>query len=168
MTGMNTKGGMSRGITGISGIVEINSCVGSYYRRNSSVACCRLFVARCQTAMYRAGVAGQSGRRKTNPNGLRHFLSDGYGRTAQNKPIQVIRLVINGLSPFCALFSNKMFGRPRRSIKDLRGAPEFSVAAATSISAAPLTIAEGWWAVQVQAMAGGKASERTRNVHLNQ
>ena len=167
MTGMNTKAGTSRGIRGISGIGEINSCVGSYYR-NSSVARCGLFVTRCQTATYRAGVAGQNGRRKTNQNWLTHFLSDGYGRTAQNKPIHVIRLVINALSPFCTLFSNKCLDAPRRSIKDLRGAPEFSVAAATSISAAPLTIAEGWWAVQVQAMAGGKASELTRNVHLNQ
>jgi hypothetical protein len=165
VTGMNTKAGTSRGISGIG---EINSCVGSYYRKNSSVARCGLFVARCQTATCRAGVAGRNGRRKTNPNGLTHFLSNGYGRTAQNKPIHVIRLVINGYRHFVPCFRIKCLDAPRRSIKDLRGAPEFSVAAATSISAAPLTIAEGWWAVQVQAMAGGKASERTRNVHLNQ
>jgi hypothetical protein len=88
-------------------------------------------------------------QRKTNPSMLSALLSTAYCH-------------------FVRGFRIKCLDAPRRSIKDLRGAPEFSVAAATSISAAPLTIAEGRRAVQVQAMAGGKASERTRNVHLNQ
>jgi hypothetical protein len=63
-------------------------------------------------------------RRKTNPSMLSALLSTAYRH-------------------FVRCFRIKCLDAPRRSIKDLRGAPEFSVAAATSISAAPLTIAEG-------------------------
>jgi hypothetical protein len=155
VTGMNTKAGTSRGISGISGIGEINSCVGSYYRKNSSVARCGLFVAlrrpRTEPKWVKAFFyqMDTEERRKANPSMLSALLSMAYRH-------------------FVRCFRIKCLDAPRRSIKDLRGAPEFSVAEATSISAAPLTIAEGWWAMQVQAMAGGKASERTRNVHLNQ
>jgi hypothetical protein len=37
---------------------------------------------------------------KTNPNGLRRFLSGGYKKMVPNKPIEVISHFINGLEGF--------------------------------------------------------------------
>ena len=55
-----------------------------------------LSVARCRTAT--ASEIRMEG--KTNPNGLKRFLSGGYKKMVPNKPIEVISHFINGLEGF--------------------------------------------------------------------
>jgi hypothetical protein len=80
----------------------------------------------------RAELIERKGGGKTNPNGLRRFSSTGYKKSVQNKPIEVMRLLINDLRESWASFSNRMFGCSKAFDQEIqkrlsRGAPATGV-----------------------------------------